>query len=227
MNRIAWITSLSVVLFSSIAPVLALAQAPGFADISRPQNGEVLKGLVTIEGSAAHPAFLAYELSFAFDPNPMDTWFPILDPVQVPVTDGRLGLWDTTSISDGNYQIRLRVLLEDASPLEALVTNLRIRNSTPVEPTPSLPQSVVPSVTPTQPVRTPTPTPVPIPTTEGSIRVLRAFMIGAISGTIGLLILAAYTINRRWARARTTSRRVRDTQRREKNASRPRRRGRR
>lgn len=227
MNRIVKAIFLSVILFSGIAPVVASAQAPGFADITRPQTGEVLKGLLTIEGSAAHPAFISYELSFAFDPNPTDTWFPILDSVQTPVTDGRLGLWDTVSISDGDYQIRLRVLLENANPLEAIVTDLRIRNTTPVEPTPFLPEAIIPSSTPTELVKAATPTPVPLPTTEGARSVLWAFAIGGLSGVLGLLILAGYSYTRRATRSRRASQRIRDSHTRSKRKRTPRRRGKR
>jgi hypothetical protein len=227
LNRIVRTTLLSVILIAGIAPVLASAQAPGFADITRPQTGEVLKGLVTIEGSAAHPAFIRYELSFAFDPNPTDTWFPILDAVQTPVTDGRLGLWDTVSISDGDYQIRLRVLLENASPLEAVVTNLRIRNTTPVEPTPFFPEATIPISTPTELLKTATPTPIPAPKTGGARTVLWAFGIGGLSGILGLLILAGYIYTRRATRSRRASQRVRDSHSRKERKSTPRRRGRR
>ena len=50
---------------------------PGFAEITNPAAGQRLTGLITIRGTADHPSFAGYELLFAHDPNPTETWFPL------------------------------------------------------------------------------------------------------------------------------------------------------
>ncbi len=116
----------SALVLSGLAWSARPAQVPGFAEISRPSAGEALSAVVTIEGTASHPAFQAYAISFAYDPNPTHTWFPIGDRSTTPVSDGRLALWDTTGITPGTYQVRLTVLLEGGRSLEAIVGGLVI-----------------------------------------------------------------------------------------------------
>lgn len=207
-----------ILLFSAIVLISSIAgkeykQAPGFADISRPQDGEVLRGVVTIEGSAAHPAFVAYELSFAYDPNPTDTWFLIVDDFQTPVTDGRLGLWDTTNITDGDYQLRLLVILENDSHLEAYAQGLRIRNTTPVETQPALYDQTITSPAPTTPTQTSAPTimPVIVPHRTGTQKVLQSLKIGGFLGGLLLALFATYSFFRMIVRSGRTSLRFRRT----------------
>jgi hypothetical protein len=197
------------ILATAIAPPSASAQAPGFADITQPQPGQVISGLVTIEGSAAHPSFIAYELSFAFDLDPTETWFPIMDAIQTPVTDDRLGIWDTTNITDGDYRLRLRVLLKNGNALEAIVPGLRVRNYTPVEVATAQQPAATPTYSPSVPTSTPRPTPIPIPEYEGSSRVMRAFVIGGIAGVVILLLGGGYVFARQYFRLGWASMRTR------------------
>jgi hypothetical protein len=200
----------AIVLISSIAGT-EYKQAPGFADITRPQDSEVLHGVVTIEGSAAHPAFVAYELSFAYDPNPTDTWFPIVDDVQTPVTDGRLGLWDTTSITDGDYQLRLYVILDNGSRLEAYARDLQVRNTTPAETQPAREESITSTATPAAATETPAPTVVPVIHSQrsGTQKVLQSLKIGAFLGSLLLLLFASYILFRKIVRSQHISPRFR------------------
>ena len=108
-------------------------EVPGFAEIVQPGEGQALQGIVTISGTATHPAFEAFELAFSLDPDPTDTWFPLSEAVETPVVDGRLAIWDTAPISDGNYRLRLQVQIEAGEPLIAIVRGLRVRNYTPTE----------------------------------------------------------------------------------------------
>ena len=85
--------------------------------------------MVQILGSATHPAFDHYELHFALDPNPTDTWFPIMLAGANPVENAQLGQWDTGSISTGNYMLRLQVLgSDDSLPTETVVTGITLRS---------------------------------------------------------------------------------------------------
>jgi hypothetical protein len=133
----------------SLAAAL-LVDVPGFAEISAPAQNESVSGIVSISGTANHPAFISYELAFSHDPDPTDTWFPIAESIRTPVLDGRLGIWDTTGISDGSYRIRLQVMLQDSEPLVAIEDQVRVRNYTPTE-TPSGPPTAQPTASPTPP----------------------------------------------------------------------------
>lgn len=213
-TRLRSIIYISTILVAIMTPSSVLAQAPGYADITRPQQGEAIFGLVTIEGSAAHPSFVYYELSFAYQPNPSDTWFPIMQPIQTPVTDGRLGIWDTTGITDGNYQLRLIVWLENGKSLEAIVSDLRIRNTTPTETPAATKPAALLSPSPVIPTDTPLPTQIPSSSNIGSSRVMRAFLIGGVVCLVSLLSLGGFIIVRRYLQIHWSTLRMRHIHRR-------------
>lgn len=214
-SRLRKLVIIIIILSSTIlTPLLVSAQAPGYAEITHPQPGEAIFGLVTIEGSAAHPSFVAFELSFANQPAISNTWFPIMQPIHSPVTDGKLGIWDTTGITDGNYQLRLRVWLKSGNVLEAIVGDLRIRNTMPTEtPTVALPDAM-PSPSPVEPTSTPRPTPIPLPNNDGPTRVVRALVTGGIVSAVSLLLLGVYLAIRKSMRHRWASLRMRQVHRR-------------
>jgi hypothetical protein len=144
------------------------AQAETIIRITAPASGDVLQGLVNITGTSAADGFFASELAFAYASDPAPNWFIIYNTDQ-PVTDGLLAAWDTNLVTDGDYDLRLRVTLQDGSILETLVTGLRVRNQTPTET--ALPVSTstpAPTSTPEfdlPPAPTPLPpTPMPAPT---------------------------------------------------------------
>ncbi|UCF60745.1 MAG: hypothetical protein JSV37_13435 [Anaerolineaceae bacterium] len=196
-----------IIMFPIILPLKVNAQAPGYADITQPAAGEAIFGLVTIEGSADHPSFVSYELSFAYQPNPEDTWFPIMESIKTPVSEGRLGIWDTTVITDGTYQLRLRVWLRNGNALEAFVPDLRVRNTVPTETPTAVKQVSLPSPSLIPVTQTPRPTPIPPSFSDGRAHVGRIFTIGAILGGVSLLLLGGYLFARRsmslrWAKLR-------------------------
>ncbi|MEW6568853.1 MAG: hypothetical protein AB1449_11945 [Chloroflexota bacterium] len=207
-------------------PTMASAQIPGFAEITRPAAGEALSGVVTIYGTADHPAFVGYDLAFAYADNPTDTWFFLGEAVQVPVTDGRLGLWDTTEIADGDYLLRLRVWLQDGTALEAIVRGLRVRNQSPAETaTPAPAETAAPPSTPTA-VRPTLAAPTTVPPSSQS-RAAGALASGVFTALTGLGLLALYSLTRaalrpRWAALRTRYFHWQDRRRRRVTRSRPR-----
>ncbi len=148
-----------------LVPQSVAAQSEQTIRISAPASGDVLQGLVDITGTSAVDGFLSSELSFAYASDATNTWFLIYRTDQ-PVTEGLLAAWDTNLVTDGDYDLRLRVSLQDGSLIETLVTGLRIRNQTPTEtPTPE------PTLTP-KPFDTPLPT--PLPPTPNRLRRQRA-----------------------------------------------------
>jgi len=100
--------------------------------IIEPLPGQVVQGVVTIKGSSALKSFTTAELTFAYENNPSNTWF-IIQPQVTPVVNGPLAEWDTTTITDGVYALRLVVTLADGSQKAATVSGLRVNNYTPIE----------------------------------------------------------------------------------------------
>ena len=131
--------------------------------IHSPLVGQALQGIVQILGSTATEGFQSSEVSFAYFINPTDTWF-LISESDVQVENGNLAEWDTTTISDGDYTLRLVVSLDDGSELVTTVEGIRVRNYSPVEtdtPAATVPQPTL-KATETS-TRTPTPSITPIP----------------------------------------------------------------
>jgi hypothetical protein len=118
---------------------LTVAQAPASEEtvrISAPGNNEVLQGVLTINGSTTVSTFASGELQFSYNKTPK-TWF-LIQSLEQPVLDGKLAAWDTNSVTDGVYDLRLVVIMKDGSQKEAFISGLRIRNYTPIETLPRL-----------------------------------------------------------------------------------------
>lgn len=123
--------------------------------ITYPVDGSQIAGYVTIVGSASHPRFMQYALEWGPHPNPSNLWYPFLSPPQRTniVLNGGLGAWNTTLVSDGTYQIRLHVWLNDGTDITYPVTAIRVSNTMP---------TAQPTVTPTlRPNQFPTINPIP------------------------------------------------------------------
>jgi len=168
--------------------------------IRSPAPGKVLQGNVTITGNSAVQGFVSAEVDFAYAgsaSNLVKTWFLILETDQ-PVSDAALAQWDTSAITDGDYDLRLWVKRQDGSQDEVIVNGLRVRNYTPVEtdtPTPVTPTATpvpgntpIPSSTPTSPAR---PTPKPLPTNPAEIT---SANVSASLGKGALAILGLFAL---------------------------------
>jgi hypothetical protein len=176
MRRAATILVLGWLLVA--VPWIQRAQAQTSGLITSPRDRAAVRGLVPVEGSATHPQFQKYELHFGPEPNPAAQWTPIAgSPFTVPVVQGRLGLWDTTIISDGLYSLRLRVVRVDGNYDEYFVRGIQVSNTQPTDtptpkatPTPAAPTntpaptSTIVIAVPTVSSPTPKPTDTPLPT---------------------------------------------------------------
>ncbi|XZE22169.1 FG-GAP-like repeat-containing protein [Pirellulaceae bacterium SH449] len=76
------------------------------AIISSPSDTQTVFGMVSIEGTAAHENFAAYKLSYRRIDETSYTEFLQSD---TPVTNGQLGVWDTSLLINDEYVIRLEV----------------------------------------------------------------------------------------------------------------------
>ena len=158
--------------------LLIAAQDEPPITITSPLASDVLRGEVTITGTTDIPNFSSAQLDFAYASNPTDTWFAI-QTLSQPVRDSALTTWNTTSISDGDYILRLRVNLidntfqevtvpiqigNDVAPVTPTVVPTATLNAVEVQiPTPFL---LAASPTPTTPPR---PTPTALPTNPASL----------------------------------------------------------
>jgi hypothetical protein len=180
----------------AVRPVVAQEQPA----ILSPQQGQVVQGVVTILGSSNESGFGSSEIDFGYAGDTTGTWFLIAKGSQ-PVDSNTLATWDTTTITDGNYDLRLRVTLSDGTYLDAIVPNLRVRNYTPIEtPTPA-PTEVQPTNTPTKtltPTPFPTPTPLPVnPAVLTPADISTSLVYGGLGAVILIIILGIYLWLRR------------------------------
>jgi hypothetical protein len=134
--------------------------------ITSPAQGDVLRGQVNIIGSTDAPNFVSAQLDFSYASDQAGTWFP-LQALSQPVFDSPLYIWDTTTISDGEYILRLRVFISDGTVQEVRVP-IVLQNDAALTPTPaptSTPNAVTVLIpTPFLLAASPTPTDVPRPT---------------------------------------------------------------
>ena len=101
--------------------------------LTKPTDGEVLKGTITIEGNSSVIGFESYDLLFSYENGSNDgDRFLILHSTE-KVENGTLGTWDTSKITDGDYRLYMVVNFEDDKPETAFVRNLRVRNYTAEE----------------------------------------------------------------------------------------------
>jgi hypothetical protein len=132
-------------------------------DITSPVDGATVSGEVQIIGSAGHPTqFDRYELEFRNLRNTNIVWLPIGQVIRQQKTNEVLAIWDTVGnrVADGQYQIRLRVYLTipDEPPVEFVVDNITVINTTPTELPTTRPDPPTPTVAPL-PTEGPSPTP--------------------------------------------------------------------
>ncbi len=112
-------------------------------NIQSPHAGEAVQGLVQITGNTSIYGFISYELAFSFDLDQTETWF-LIEQGNAPVNNGVLGEWDTSTLTDGNYNLRLIVNRIEYSPIIVFIEGIRVRNYSPVETeTPSATSDVI------------------------------------------------------------------------------------
>lgn len=171
-------------------------------EILSPGGGTALQGVVAITGTTDMAGFRSAEISFAYQSDPTRTWF-IIQQMTRPVKEGSLASWDTTTITDGDYRLRLQVILEGGEVQEFVVGGLRVRNYTRIETstpeagsrleTPTLTASPLPDfqVTPRSP------TPAPTNPAELSAVDLQKSVLGGAVGVLAALALGALYIGGR------------------------------
>ncbi len=174
---------------------------PGPVAITAPKPHQALQGQVRVLGVTDVAGFKTATLYFGYAGDPTHTWFWVATR-HIPTHEGLIARWDTTTITDGDYVLRLVVQAADGRQWEATVP-VRVRNYTPVEtPTPAPAMGGTPPPTPSAtPVPTATPrwpTPTPLPPNPARLpadTLSRAGLYGA-GALLGLLL--AFGALRRW-----------------------------
>lgn len=154
-------------LFLTVVFVIAAQDTPPLA-ITSPRAGEMLVGQISIIGSTDIPNFASARLDFKYASDSAESWFFLQTSTQ-PARETPLHLWDTTTITDGDYILRLRVTLVDGTFQEVTVP-VTVQNDSPIPtPTPESTSTPEPSIgllvpTPFFLAASPTPTDIPRPT---------------------------------------------------------------
>jgi hypothetical protein len=131
-------------------------QGGDLAIITSPQNAAVVRGQVSIQGSATHPQFQFYKVEVAREPVGGDESWGIIGAIRdQPVVNGQLEVWDTTQVPDGSYSLRLRVVRIDGNYTEYSIVQVVVANAQPTE-TPTPEETATPTITPTPLPPTPT-----------------------------------------------------------------------
>jgi hypothetical protein len=135
------------------------AQAQNQCLIQSPSTGSQARGQAIITGTATHADFRWYQLGYAPDPNPDGKW-QFFWSSESAVVGAQLGVWDTTLIPDGTYQLILEVHRNDGNNEHCFVQKISVNNSAPTATFTALPL----------PTRADTPT--PLPTSENTPTVI-------------------------------------------------------
>ncbi len=91
--------------------------------ITSPKPGTEVSGVVDLQGTANTPNFGFYKYEVA--PLNSDTWATISAGRSV-VINGQLGIWDTTTLTPGDYQLRLVVTDNQGQVLPPCIIPLRV-----------------------------------------------------------------------------------------------------
>lgn len=166
-------------------------------EVSSPLDGQTLQGSVPITGTVSSIGFASGAVYYTYNQTEDSSWF-LISNISQPVNNGTLAIWDTSTISDGDYQIKVEVKYQDGSVLTKIIKGLLVRNytqaaaaqstavdiSTPVN-------STTPQVEGTQPAKIPS----VYSTNEIAVanaKINNSLLTGALVGGGCLLLLGIY-----------------------------------
>jgi hypothetical protein len=182
-------------------PYLVQAQSvPLEPLVISPRGGEAIQGSIEISGITEITDFARTEVEYRYTNDPKNTWFLIAETDQT-VNPGKITDWDTTSVTDGTYDLRVTVILKNNDIKPVTVPGIRIRNYSPVEtstlPVPGSLPLVEETVATPIPTRTPRPTSIPFPSNPAILTnsdLGSSLMRGATAGIGFFLAFAIYWI---------------------------------
>lgn len=189
-------------ILSLVLPIILLSPISGLVptvEITTPQQGQAVKGIVSITGTISADGFSSGEVSYAYDGDESNSWF-LIATLTKPVANDVIASWDTTTISDGDYQIKVTAKYSTGDTKAVVIHQILVRNYTSVQATPLSTQTIVQNIVDT-PAQTLVAQPqvTPFPTNAASLEVTEVkFSIqqGAIIGVIVLGVLGIYVLIR-------------------------------
>jgi len=101
----------------------AIGCVPDEIIITAPEPGQQISGTVTLVGTVNVESFGFYKYEVA--PQGTDTWATISADRKL-VDNGELGIWDTSALTPGDYQIRLEVTDSQGQAYPACVIPVRV-----------------------------------------------------------------------------------------------------
>lgn len=138
IGMLSLIRILSILLFqfwawaATYLPAQFTQDEPVTLAVTSPANGDALQGVISIQGTTDLSGYQSAEISFGYADDPTSTWF-LIQQSNKPVLNGQLAIWDTSTISDGEYRLRVQVYLKNGKVIESIVEDLRVRNYTVIE----------------------------------------------------------------------------------------------
>ncbi len=206
MRRLLFVILTLVVMLVPVSWVAAQTGDSSGVEITAPSTGTPLQGAISIVGSTLIDGFSSWEITFGYAHDTSGSWFLISEGDE-QTTRGELAQWDTTTITDGDYNLRLTVYLQGGRREHFVVNNLRVRNYSPIEtitPTPTLTSTPFtetphPSRTPTsttEPTETQIPnTPTPLPTNPATItqnNINNSLLRGGAGALVAFVLIGLY-----------------------------------
>lgn len=132
-RSVLFVLAAGVALAMPAAPACAQNECANAA-IRAPFSGDTLQGRVPILGSARIDDFNFYKVEWAPADDP-ENWRAVSHTIDEPVLNGLLDEWDTTSVPDGLYRLKLTVVNGQYQEVCRIsVSGLRVANYT--TPTP-------------------------------------------------------------------------------------------
>jgi hypothetical protein len=106
---------------------------PGQVEISFPESGQEVSGVIGIIGTAKIPNFGFYKFEIK---RPDETVWLTIQAGNTIVENGKLGDWDTTRLTPGDYQLSLIVVDNQAKSSPACIVQLLVARSQEETPGP-------------------------------------------------------------------------------------------
>lgn len=156
---------IAIFILSATARAQVFTVDPG-ANFSWPPPVYVLRGEFTLYGTANLDNMASYFIEYRrlnddITANEDGLWLPATLPRASHVIDDALGVWDTTVVPDGPYELRMTINVTSGNPVFVILSPLRVENTPSpfvVAPTPEA--TLAPTGTPPPPpTLQPTPTP--------------------------------------------------------------------
>ena len=117
---------LFAILLFNFFPLFQISSSENIV-IQSPRSGDELKGSVEIFASIEAQDLQYVEIDFRYQNSTSGNWF-FIDRVQSKTVHGMITTWDTSLISDGDYQLRIIAYYENGVQEIVYLDNLHVRN---------------------------------------------------------------------------------------------------